>query len=131
MMYVLHKKLGDEITITPEGGEPVRLRLVAAMSGSLFQSEMLISEKNFIRIFPALSGHRVFLVDCPEGQEGKLEEALSAYGFDAQPAKERLAAYFRVENTYLSTFQALGDKAVDLDYRPRSGGAAQRARTAA
>jgi hypothetical protein len=108
MTYVLHKKLGDEITITPEGGEPVRLRLVAALTGSLFQSELLISEKNFVRLFPAFGGHRVFLIDGPDKQEGMLEEALAGYGFDAQPAAERLAGYFRVENTYLSTFQALG-----------------------
>lgn len=108
MTYVLHKKLGDEVTITPEGGEPVRLRLVAALSGSLFQSELLISEKNFLRIFPAYGGHRVFLIDGPAEQEGMLEEALADYGFDAQPVAERLAGYFRVENTYLSTFQALG-----------------------
>lgn len=108
MTYVLHKKLGDEIEIRPEGSVPVRLRLVAALTGSLFQSEVLISEKNFTRIFPGYGGHRVFLIDGPKKEEGALEEALAAYGFDAQPAAERLAAYFRVENTYLSTFQALG-----------------------
>lgn len=108
MTYVLHKKLGDEVTIVPEGGEPVRLRLVAALTGSLFQSELLISEKNFLRIFPAIGGYRVFLIDGPADQEGMIEEALADYGFDAQPAAARLAGYFRVENTYLSTFQALG-----------------------
>lgn len=108
MTYVLHKKLGDEIEVTPPGAEPIRLRLVAALTGSLFQSELLISEKNFVRIFPSFGGYRVFLIDGPQSQAGMLEEALSAYGFDAQPAAERLASYFRVENTYLTTFQALG-----------------------
>ena len=37
-----------------------------------------------------------------------LEERLSDFGFDATNAADRLAAYHRVENTYLSTFQALG-----------------------
>ena len=37
-----------------------------------------------------------------------LEEALSDYGFDVQPTEARLAAFHRVENTYLSTFRALG-----------------------
>ncbi len=108
MTYVLHKKLGDEIEITPPGSPPVRLRLVAALTGSIFQSELLISEKNFVRLFPSYGGYRVFLIDGPRSQEGQLEEALASYGFDAQPAAERLASYFRVENTYLSTFQALG-----------------------
>src|SRR6185436_5237529 len=39
---------------------------------------------------------------------GDLESALSDYGFDAASTAERLAAFNRVENTYLSTFQALG-----------------------
>jgi ABC-type antimicrobial peptide transport system permease subunit len=37
-----------------------------------------------------------------------LEERLADFGFDATSAPERLAAFHRVENTYLSTFQALG-----------------------
>ena len=37
-----------------------------------------------------------------------LEDGLADYGFDAQSTGARLASYHRVENTYLSTFQALG-----------------------
>jgi ABC-type antimicrobial peptide transport system permease subunit len=37
-----------------------------------------------------------------------LEDALSDYGFDVVSTPQRLAAFHRVENTYLSTFQALG-----------------------
>jgi putative ABC transport system permease protein len=37
-----------------------------------------------------------------------LEEALSDSGFDVMATGDRLAQYHRVENTYLSTFQALG-----------------------
>jgi ABC-type antimicrobial peptide transport system permease subunit len=37
-----------------------------------------------------------------------LEEGLADFGFDAQSTAARLASYHRVENTYLSTFQALG-----------------------
>ncbi|MGH9791427.1 MAG: ABC transporter permease, partial [Candidatus Acidiferrales bacterium] len=37
-----------------------------------------------------------------------LEESLSPYGFDVISTADRLAAFHRVENTYLSTFQALG-----------------------
>ena len=39
---------------------------------------------------------------------GVLEKALRTFGFDAVTAAERLEAFHRVENTYLSTFQALG-----------------------
>jgi ABC-type lipoprotein release transport system permease subunit len=108
MQYVLHKRLGDEIVIEREGAAPLRFRLVAALRGSLFQSELLIGESAFRRLFPDSAGRRVFLIDGPAGAIGPLEDALSDYGFDAQPAAARLASFLRVENTWLSTFQALG-----------------------
>ncbi len=37
-----------------------------------------------------------------------LEDRLSDYGFDAESTATRLAGFHQVENTYLSTFQALG-----------------------
>jgi ABC-type lipoprotein release transport system permease subunit len=108
MQYVLHKRLGDDVVIELEGADPLRFKLVAALQGSLFQSELLISEKVFRRVFPNLAGKRVFLIDGPVAAIEPLEEALSDYGFDAQPAPARLASFLRVENTWLSTFQALG-----------------------
>ena len=39
---------------------------------------------------------------------GALEQELAPFGFDAVTTAERLEAFHRVENTYLSTFQALG-----------------------
>src|SRR5262249_4135851 len=39
---------------------------------------------------------------------GTLERELAPYGFDAVSTAERLDAFHRVENTYLSTFQMLG-----------------------
>ena len=37
-----------------------------------------------------------------------LEGTLGDYGFDAETSDQRLAAFFAVQNTYLSTFQSLG-----------------------
>jgi hypothetical protein len=112
MTYVLHKKLGDEIEIDTGAASPVRLRLVAALADSVFQGELLISEKNFIRAFPEQEGYRFFLLDvAPEKSADAaalLEERLSDYGFDVSRTAERLAGFHRVENTYLSTFQTLG-----------------------
>ena len=86
-----------------------KLRLVAALSGSVLQSELIVSERNFVRLFPEEQGYRFFLLDAPSEATGAvLEDALSDYGFDATGTAERLAAYHQVENTYLSTFQALG-----------------------
>jgi hypothetical protein len=106
--YVLHKKVGDDVVIAPDSDHPARLRLVAALEGSTLQSELVISERNFVRAFPDQQGYRFFLIEAPASAEGPLEGALSDYGFDAQGSAERLASFRRVENTYLSTFQALG-----------------------
>ncbi len=110
--YVLHMKLGDEFVLDQGGDAPIRLRLVAALSDSVFQGEMLMSESNFLRLFPEQEGYRLFLLDLnPERASevaGVLEESLSDFGFDAIPTSERLAVFHRVENTYLSTFQTLG-----------------------
>lgn len=111
--YVLHRKLGEDFVIDPTGDHPVRLRLVAALDDSIFQGELLISEKNFLRVFPGQPGYRFFLIE-PSKQTNaaevtsQLESALSDYGFDVTSTAERLTAYHRVENTYISTFQTLG-----------------------
>jgi ABC-type antimicrobial peptide transport system permease subunit len=71
-----------------------------------------MSEANFRRLFPRQEGFRFFLLDVEAEGAGAvteiLERQLSDFGFDVAPAAERLAGFHRVENTYLSTFQALG-----------------------
>jgi len=112
LTYVLHRKLGEDFIIDPTGDHPVRLRMVAALADSIFQGELLISEKNFLRLFPDLPGYRFFLLEGTSGKSPEfattLESTLSDYGFDVTSTGERLDAYHQVENTYISTFQALG-----------------------
>ncbi len=107
MTYVLHLRLGEDFVINHN-----RFRIVAALEDSLFQSELLISEKNFLRLFPEVEGYRFFLIDVTPQRArevtGVLEEALSDYGFDVQSTEARLASFHKVENTYLSTFRSLG-----------------------
>ncbi len=105
--YILHRKVGDEFALNPDSDHPVRLRLVAALEGSMLQSEIVISERNFVRAFPEQQGYRFFLIET-KSTPAQLENALSDYALDAGYATARLAAYRQVENTYLSTFQALG-----------------------
>ncbi len=108
LQYVLHKKIGEELTL-PTGQ---RLRFVAALTDSVFQSEVLIAESNFLRAFPGEQGYRVFLIDAPKVRRQavieQLESALTDHGFDASLSSNRLAGFHRVEHTYLSTFQSLG-----------------------
>jgi ABC-type antimicrobial peptide transport system permease subunit len=107
MTYVLHLKLGEDFVLNG-----TRFRIVAALRDSLFQSELLISERNFLRLFPEVEGFRFFLLDAsPQRAEqvtGTLEEALSDYGFDIRLTAARLAGFHKVENTYLATFSSLG-----------------------
>jgi ABC-type lipoprotein release transport system permease subunit len=112
--YVLHLGLGEDFVLERGGGAaPLRLRLVATLADSIFQGELMVSERNFLRHFPEREGYRVFLLDVPEGRDARgaaaaLEERLADFGFDAVSTSERLASFHRVENTYLSTFQMLG-----------------------
>ena len=111
LTYVLHVKVGQD-WVAHEGTSPARMRVVAALADSLFQRELLMSETNFKRLFPDEEGYRFFLLDMPRAQVAEasqvLEERLSDYGFDVRFTAEQLASFHRVENTYLSTFQALG-----------------------
>jgi hypothetical protein len=112
LTYVLHLKLGDELTVNASNGAPVRLRVVAALADSVFQGELLMSETNFKKLFPDQEGYRFFLIDgAPEKSSeiaAALEDKLSDFGFDAIGTEEKLAGFHQVENTYLSTFQTLG-----------------------
>ena len=111
--WILHLGLGEELEMTDDRGEPVRLRIVGLLDHSLFQSELLISEAAFLRHFPDHGGYRYFLIETPDDGSAldvsrALEAGLARYGFDATSTADKLAAYDAVENMYLTTFQALG-----------------------
>lgn len=108
MQYVLHKKVGDLLRIEREGAEPVTLRLVASLRPSVFQSELIIAEKDFLRLFPAVEGTRVFLLEGPAESARGIEDALGDYAMTVEQTERRLADFQQVDNTYISTFQALG-----------------------
>ena len=112
LAYALHLSIGDDFVLNRDTDRPITLRIVAALSDSIFQRELLIGERHFRRVFPDYDGYRFFLVDAPPERTGEvsaaLEDRLADFGFDVVSAAERLAAFHRVENTYLATFQTLG-----------------------
>jgi ABC-type lipoprotein release transport system permease subunit len=112
LTYVFHLSVGDDFVFTPEGGDPIRLRIVATLADSVLQSELIISEQDFVRLFPTNEGYRLWLIEAPEERAAAvttlLEDRLSDFGVDIVDTRARLASYHQVENTYLSTFQALG-----------------------
>ena len=112
VMWILHLGLGEDLVMPDELGEPLKLRLAGLLQGSIFQSELLISEDNFTKYFPSQSGYRYFLIQTPPDESEEvtqaLENVLRDHGFDVTSTAEKLANYRIVENTYLSTFQTLG-----------------------
>lgn len=111
MTYVLHKQLGEDIVFA-HGDREIRLRLVAALSDSLFQGELLMAQGRFLQAFPEQQGYQMLLVRAPAEQMEHVKMALDAafadLGGRVTGTSERLAQFHRVENTYLSTFQTLG-----------------------
>ena len=113
IQYSLQLGLGGELTVGGgAGAAPVRMRIVGTLADSVLQGVLVVSERHFLRAFPKQEGYRFFLVDVPAGRgpvvTGPLTDRLTDWGVRIEPARDRLASFRRVENTYLSTFQSLG-----------------------
>ena len=112
LTYALHLGVGDDFVLNRDTDHPIRLRIVAALSDSILQRELLIAEDQFERVFSDYDGYRFFLAETALDQAGDvaaaLEDRLADFGFDALSTGERLASFHRVNNTYLATFQTLG-----------------------
>jgi ABC-type antimicrobial peptide transport system permease subunit len=110
--WMLKPDRNNELTVPDEKGIGRRLRIDGLLHDSVFQSGLLVSEDNFLQLYPAHEGYNFFLIEVPPGKEAEvksvLEIALADRGFEVTPTAQRLASYLAVENTYLSTFQALG-----------------------
>jgi ABC-type antimicrobial peptide transport system permease subunit len=108
-MWILHLGLGDRMVYTDALGRERKLVIAGLLSRSVFQSQLIASEANFLSLEPDHSGYNTFLIETNDTAVGtQLEEQWADYGFDATTTSERLAGYLVVENTYLSTFQTLG-----------------------
>ena len=110
--WALGKKMGDELEYTDETGRPFRVRIMGMLKSSVLQGSLIIAENEFTARFPSVNGYQVFLVDAPADKTDAVAQELSSdlrdYGLMLTPAKERLAAFEAVENTYLSIFAVLG-----------------------
>lgn len=114
--YVLHASVGDTLAFDAADGQPLRLQVVGALRDSVLQGELVMSEEHFVTRFPAVQGYRFFLIEAPDARgeadetaiAERVEQEFAPFGMDAVATADRLAAFHRVEDTYLSTFQALG-----------------------
>ncbi len=113
-LYSLHLYggVGEIFEIDSPHGGKLKLKVVGLLKNSIFQGDILMSETNFLRLFPDVSGYRMFLVDSSAQETEKvataLETNLGDYGLDTQTTSARLAQFFAVQNAYLATFRSLG-----------------------
>jgi ABC-type antimicrobial peptide transport system permease subunit len=110
--YGLKVKAGDTLKIRTESGQVLNVIISAGLKSSVFQGYVIIGSDNFSRFFPSVPGSQIFLADgkpeLAELYKEILTERLSDYGVHFEPARERLASFFVVTNTYLSVFTILG-----------------------
>jgi ABC-type antimicrobial peptide transport system permease subunit len=111
IQYSLKRKLGDTLVYLNESGKAFRLVLAGSISNSVFQGNILVSDKVFRKQFPSSGGSKTILVDAPLNKQalvaGVLSQSLIDYGIEVTPASQRLATFNSVENTYLTVFMAL------------------------
>ncbi|MDZ4656659.1 MAG: ABC transporter permease [Bythopirellula sp.] len=106
--------IGARFTIRDTFDQPITLEVVGLLAGSVLQGNVLMSEANFLRLYPDAAGQKLFLIRNRNSKLSNdelaslLETRLVDHGFDAVSATARLAEFMAVQNTYLSTFQSLG-----------------------
>jgi hypothetical protein len=110
--YSVKKSVGETIEYQDERGQTLKVRIVAALAGSILQGNIVIAEDEFVRHFPGSGGYRYFLIDCPAAKAGSvradLSRALTDRGLELTSTARRLGEFKAVEDTYLAIFQALG-----------------------
>ncbi len=114
--------LGTVKKVVYDSGETFHYKVVGFLANTILQGSLLMSETDFVAMFPDLGGYQYFLIRDGEDQENGpenaplsvsssvevLESRLGDQGFDARSAPKLLANFMAVQNTYLSTFQTLG-----------------------
>jgi hypothetical protein len=111
VQWMLKSGLGGTVSIQDEQGTEVQLRIVALLQDSAFQGELFIGSSEFRTLFPRQEGFANLLID-PNGHADAVRQlllaAFSDRGITVETTREKVQSYLQVENTYLSTFQALG-----------------------
>ena len=123
LMWTYHKGIGETIDVMNDHGEIIHLKIKGILQDSLFQSTLILSENQFLEHFSS-SGYGYFLIE--DTQQTALTESFSTnnprtrslsqhietqtidHGLDVKTTADQLREYLTVQNTYLSTFQALG-----------------------
>jgi len=112
IQWSLGKKVGDEMDYIDGRGRPFRLRIVAAVAGSILQGMLVVDEEALLARFPSEGGYRMLLIDVPaenaEAVSRVLSRQLADVGLALVPTADRLTEFNSMQNTYLGIFQTLG-----------------------
>ena len=86
-------KLGADLLIVA-AGTPVRLRAVATLADSILDDALVMSEQDFLSLFPSEPGYRVLLLDAPSDRvddvQTRLAGGLAAFGGTIERSRDRL-----------------------------------------
>jgi len=107
--------LGSRFTLAADSATPVEFEIVGLLAPGILQGFVIVSERDFERVFPARSGYGMALIDASgvpaEARAGTAAAAAAAWadaGASITSAVGRLASLQAVQNTFLAGFQALG-----------------------
>ena len=99
----------------PVDGGPALFEIVGLLEPGILQGFLIVSEKNFERLFPRASGYALALVDAGATDEtttdrvaGAIAAAWADAGVTVTRTTDRLRSLQAVQNTFLAGFQALG-----------------------
>ncbi|NDH05543.1 FtsX-like permease family protein [bacterium] len=110
--WMIHSGLGKDFKIQDGNGKDELVKFAGLFQGSVFQSEILIGESQFLKLYPRQQGYQYFLIEVESSMLPEVEEAfkigLSDYGARVSKTKDLVERFASVENAYLSMFQGLG-----------------------
>jgi ABC-type lipoprotein release transport system permease subunit len=118
IQWGMGKSIGDTLLYVNEKGDSIRLKLIAGLSNSIFQGNIIISNQVFDDNFPTVSGSNIILVEAPIQKTKEIKEQLlttfNNNGISITTTAERLTMFNSVTNTYLDIFLFLGGIALVL-----------------
>lgn len=98
----------------------IHFRTVGVLQNTILQGSLIVGESNFEKLFPSITGYRMFLVKSIEGPASLpklemikqartvLEDGWSDSGLSLASSDSVLRQLLAVQNTYLGAFQVLG-----------------------
>ena len=75
VQWMLKKSLGGTLPFTDSHGNEINLRIVGLLQDSIFQGELVISEKQFLQMFPETQGYSMLLAAAPKGRADELRRS--------------------------------------------------------